>query len=396
MAKRIWSATRLKAYFACARRFKHDKFVKTQEVTDGLERHSIVETGYLRGNIEAITTLVPLEEGQTFRKEQLEIVQKAAQRGYLPLPEQVLSVEGRDLPPEYTTEKYGRKMFLVQGGVLENGDEWWIQGAGDIVFVDPNVDDTLFIGDWKSRSQDDGEIQGSCYALAYSIIYGGFLKYVFEQRSLTMSWPHDKYEFLAADMDKVRAFIAAIGQAMDADTEFLPSENKWCNYCGIKEDCPVWLKMSQTPIVESLPAVKEFTLPVEFGPLIALKKRSALYEKIAEGLKDRCNKEALKILEHGPQKHEGRIYTKGLGVTSYEVKEGKMEEVVSIVTKALEVLKSDVKLEDLFSFDVTWARELIEKASKKSVNNDESKAFKEAHKALFSPKTYDKINEKAG
>lgn len=380
----IWSASRLKSWYACARRFKYDKFVETQEVIDGKERHSIVEEAYIQRDLAVILSL------PKFRKEQLEIVEKAAQRGLLPHPDNVLSVEGRDLPAECTVESYGRKLFELEIEVLEDGTVWGLRGAADLVFIDPEDPDTLWIADWKSRSQDDGEIQGSCYALAYSRLFPGFKRYVFEQRSLTLSWPPDRYEFLAEDMDKVVEFLREIGLAMESDTEFKPVENKWCNYCGIKDSCPVWIKMAETPIVASLPAVKEFVLPVEFGALIELKERSTNYEKIAEGLKKRCTEAALKVLANGPQKYAGRIYTKGNGVTGYAVKPGKMGEVM----EALERAKADI--EKLFELNVTEARAILEKAAKKSVNNEESAYFKKAHKELFEASTYDKINAKAG
>lgn len=386
----IWSASRLKSWYTCARRFKLDKFVETQEVKDGKERHSIVEEAYLQRNLGAILSL------PNFRKEQLEIVEKANQRGLLPMPDYVLSVEGRDLPPEVSVQQYGRNLFELDIETLPDGSIWGLRGAADLVFIDPEDQDTLWIADWKSRSQDDGEIQGSCYALAYSRLFPGFKRYVFEQRSLTLSWLPDRYEFLADDMDKVVEFLRDIGLSMEADTTFAPVENKWCNYCGIKDSCPVWIKIAETPIVATLPAVKEFILPVEFGALIELKERSTNYEKIAEGLKKRCTEAALAILSTGPQKYAGKTYTKGNGVTSYSVKPGSMAKVVEALDKALKVVDPKVEIESFFELAVSEVRAVLEKAGKKSVNNEESVYFKKANKELFEANTYDKINTKAG
>lgn len=377
-----WSATKLKGYAACARRFRLEKFVETPEVFDGKQRHEIVERAYVEKDLKRI---IEYKKFESLKLENVEIVLKAYERGLLPDPDNVLSCEGRDLPEEFRDNQYGRHLFKV---LVE--DSWGIRGAADLVFVEPGDEDTLWIADWKSRSQDDGEIQGSCYALAYSIMFPGFKKYVFQQRSLTLSWPPDTYEFLADDMPKVVEFLRTIGFAMEADTTFAPTENKWCPNCRVNQDCPVWIKAATTPIVENLPAVKAFTLPVEFGSLLELKERSSNYEKIAEGLKDRCNKELLKILAHGPQKHDGKIYATGKGTSSYEVKPGCLPQVVETLEKA------KAKVEDLFLLDVPRARETIEKAMKKSINNDEQAYFKEALKNLFVPNTYDKIAKKAG
>lgn len=376
-----WSATKLKGYASCPRRFKLEQFVETPEVADGKERHGIVESGYVARDLPGMAKVAG------FRKENVELVMKAYERGLLPDPDLVLSCEGRDLPPEYADKQYDRLIFKV---LIEDGDQpWGLRGAADLVFMEPGDDDTLWIADWKSRSQDDGEIQGSCYALAYSIMFPGFKKYVFQQRSLTLSWAPDTYEFLAEDMPKVIAFLRTIGFAMQADTQFLPVENKWCNHCRVSDTCPVWLAMAEAPIVPTLPDVKTFTLPVDFGALVELKERSGLYENIAEGLKDRCTKALLTILANGPQKHNGKVYTKGNGVTKYQVKAGKLPEVLAALEKA------KINVEDLFELDVTRARELLDKAAKKSVINTEQEFFKKAHKELFEADTYDKINKKS-
>lgn len=379
MASVIWtSASKVKAWYACARRAFLEKFVETEAMRAGTERHAIVEAHYLGG-----------QPAKPVSPESLEIVAKAVARGLLPPKDQVLSCEASDLPPEYRTVIYDRAMFKV---LIGTGDRpWGVRGAADLAIVTPEEPDTLWLVDWKGRSQDDGEIQGSVYALAYATMFPGFKTYRFEQRSLTLSWAHDRYDFPAADLPAVRDFVEKLVYAMTDDKEHAPRENKYCSSCSVNADCSVYQSAVSAPLVESLPAVKTFSLPVDFGELLALKEKASVYEKIAAGLKDRCQDELLRCLEAGPIKAAGQTYSLSSGVSGYAIK----DEALLDVDEALRLAGNET-LEDFYLPDVPRIREALQRAEKKVVVEADRLAIKSVLANSFEAKRYPKIAKKAG
>ncbi len=380
----IWaSASRIKGWFACPRRQKLETFVETPAMRAGTERHAIIEKMYQRGAL-TLENLVGASD------ESAAIVAKAVAAGLLPEPDLVVSCEGTNIPEEHRITAYGRKLFKVLIHEGPAGRPWGLRGAADLVYLDPEDEDRLCILDWKGRSQDDGEIQASCYALAYAKMFPGFARYEFRQVSLTLSWPADKYEFVAEDLPKAAEFIGELVYRMTDDRTFEPRENKWCSSCSVNGDCPVYLKAIAQPVVENLPAVKTYQLPTVFGDLLALKEKAANYEKIAEALKDRCQEALLAQVEAGAVKHEGAVYTKSYGVSGYAVKDGRLAGV-------LEAIQQNVGDPAAFLvLDTPRAREALKKASQKTVDNAMRTRIIGLLDDAFEAKKYPKIAKKNG
>lgn len=388
----IWeSASKIKSYIQCPRASR----VK-QETTDpmraGSLRHFLVEYGYVSNSLD-LTRHTLAEVAKAFPEYSLlppEMVEEAIdvvaawyeRKGWLPAIDTVLSVEARDLPPKYSYElkingKFIRTMFRVP--VVDG--EWGLQGGADIVCLHPDNQDSLLIVDHKGRTQEDDEIQGVCYALAYSKIFPGYSRYDFHTHHVG-SWTPVKYEYPVKYLPQLADNLTSIVRKKRADTVFEPKANRWCDSCSIKGDCPVYIQETTVPIAETAKAAKAEPAPDDDEALVALYKRVATTRKIAEAREESLKAELKRrIEERGEVIADSRRYTLKDKAHSYKL----VDELAEKFCDRVGIHPSEVLSLDRGKLQVAW------ETVRARVSEDQLPALDTAYRDLLVPLTHKEI-----
>ena len=238
---------------------------QTPAMAAGLWRHKVIEAAIGLGLPvtreamgQAIATVpAPADvEDQAMEDSRNGLLALADRPDLFPRQDQVLSVEGSDLPKALSCVLYGRTMFAVP-----LNPEITLRGAMDLVYL---AEDTLFIPDWKGSG---GEYPWArrVYLWAASEIWPGFARYVFPCVYVTGGCRVDSHEATPDQLSAIQADLLVMAQTIQARRVRGfgdPTPNRWCGDCPIQADCPAYGQQ-----VTALTTMEPSALPADISAL---------------------------------------------------------------------------------------------------------------------------------
>jgi RecB family exonuclease len=378
------SASKLKAYRMCPKRHHEEPFKESPAVNFGSAVHAGLAAYWRGGEFLPAYKKVAADKKVDPKEEARAIACYQTVRDHPRLEglnvDHVLVVESEDGEVEF----YGNKYFQVD--IVQN--QWGLRGGMDLVLI--LEDGSLLIVDWKTgKTEEEDDLQLSCYALAARLKYPGFptIKVAFCYLEQGGKWAASEWN--DQTLPGALEYIDKLAKAYIVEKDWAPTPNKYCSYCTLKGKCPAYSKQLQAPVVKDEWDIKPTR--ENFGLICTAIEKLDAIEKAASKVKDALEEGQKAILADGPIMFDGREFFLAPGRKTYDY------DLAPIFEEAGQVIGRS-PLEAL-SFSSTGYDDMVKKLAElpgftpDTPDGDRKKALADARKALKTIKDNHKIGK---